>query len=447
MTPQTPFIARVLEEPLLVDPTRVESFEACLHHLANHEDAPKLLARAGDGSDDEFWPASDDYMSRYRPYQVQNGVLQIPVQGVLLNRFSYQFGSFATGYQYIERAMKRGLADPDVRGIAFLHDTPGGEVAGNFELAAKIFNARDAKPLRAFAADRSLSAGYSLASAASQVVVTASGRTGSIGVVTMHIDQSERLAKAGIKVTYIFAGKHKVDGNSEQPLPDDVKERIQGQIDKIYGVFTGLVATNRGLEEKDVRKTEALVYDADASVEHGLADRIGSFEDEIAGFAEEVDGTGEFQMSKTNDGPTMISPEDHEAALAAAREEASVEATAAATTEAVAAERARFSAVTENEAYVGREGQAHRMLAKTDLSAEQIVELLEAAPKAAPKAAGKGSESHFTEHMDSDEHPNVGPDGDEGGGDEKGPAANSKRLLGALAAATGYGPRKSNTQH
>ena len=68
--------------------------------------------------------------------------------------------------------------------------------------------------------------GDALAAAADRIVLIPSGGAGSIGVVTMHVDYSKNLSEAGIKVTYIHGGAHKVDGNPYQPLPDDVRQLL-----------------------------------------------------------------------------------------------------------------------------------------------------------------------------------------------------------------------------
>src|SRR5699024_6624417 len=114
----------------------------------------------------DFWFQDDDWRSSLRPYVVRDGVLQIPVKGVLLHNFPYQFGSWATGYTYIQRAFERGLDDDQVKGIALVVDSPGGEVAGNFDLVDKMYERRDEKPVRAYAAEMALSAAYSIASVA-----------------------------------------------------------------------------------------------------------------------------------------------------------------------------------------------------------------------------------------------------------------------------------------
>ena len=81
-------------------------------------------------NDDGFWPSADSWLAYYRPYVVKDGILHIPVKGVLVNGLAYALGEWATGYPYIRRALSRGLADPAVRGIALVLNTPGGDVSG-----------------------------------------------------------------------------------------------------------------------------------------------------------------------------------------------------------------------------------------------------------------------------------------------------------------------------
>jgi ClpP class serine protease len=52
---------------------------------------------------------------------------------------------------------------------------------------------------------------------------------GSIGVFMCHYDLSCVLADAGIKPTFIYAGKHKVEGNSSQQLGADTKGSIRAK--------------------------------------------------------------------------------------------------------------------------------------------------------------------------------------------------------------------------
>lgn len=418
-TPQTPeivsrrngeaFVRRVIDGPVLVADTQIDAFAANLRELVNHDDFPKLAASVEAQDDDEFWDTEDYMAQRYRPYRVKNGVLTIPVMGSLVNRMSYQMGRYATGYEYIQRAVERGMADPGVRSILFHVDSPGGQAAGNFELVAFIADQRGKKPMLAMVQDYALSGGFSIATAADEIVVTSSGATGSVGVVVMHVDFSEMLADFGIKVTFIKAGKHKVDGNSFEPLSEDAKARIQAGVDKFYGMFVSTVAGNRNMTDDAVRKTEALVYDADESVEVGFADRIGDFRTEMAALAASNNGE-KIMTTKTETQETQI---DATKIAADARVE----------------ERKRFATVQGSEHYAGREALAQKFLAETDMSAEQIVGFLKDAPKVEAKpeskdedgeAEAKGKKrNHFAEAMGKEDNPQVGgvDDDEADGGD------------------------------
>ena len=435
------FIERVVGNPVLVDPHRVSEFEGCLASLIGHERFEMFMDRM-DSNYDGYWPKAGSWEESYKPYNVKDGILQIPVFGALINRMGYQVGRNATGYTYIERAFDRGMADMAVKGIAFLIDSPGGEAAGNFELVEKLTAGRGKKPMRSFVADSAYSGGYSIATASKEIIVTRSGGTGSVGVVTMHVDMSGYLEQAGMKVTFIKAGKHKVDGNRFEPLSEAAQKRIQTRIDKIYGVFVSTVAKNRDMGEDAVRATEALTYDADESVSVGFADKIGAFDEELASFADgAADLNGEDEMTDKTQAPALTQ-ESLDAAVAAATAQATTEATTAG----VAAERARFATVMASDHYKGRETLATKMLTTTNLTAEEVVGLLEDAPKAtADPKNGKDAKvegrNHFKEKMDRDG--GAGIVSEEGDDDEANtPAVKAQSILASFRSLGGATVKK-----
>jgi len=455
-----PLLQQLSTNPLLIDPAKIELFEASVAHVLGHEHAAEMVGNAvsGAANDDDFWGSGEDsWIAALRPYNVVNGVLQIPVMGVLLNRFPYQYGRWATGYKYIEMAVKRGLADSNVSKIAFVIDSPGGEVAGCFEVTDFIYENRDAKPMRAFSADSAYSAAYAIFSAPGKGngIVTRSGGVGSVGVVTAHVDFSKAYEKMGVKLTYIFRGKHKVDGNSAEPLPAEVKARIEKRLEKLYSVFTSTVARNRGMDEQAVRDTEALTYDAEDGIEIGFADRLGALEDEMAIFADEALNGDEDMATYTQEqydaAVTAAHTEGHAAGETAGRAAATAEATAAAT--------ARMNTVLDSDDGKKRPKAAVRAL-KTSMSAEEIVAFLADLPEesaAAPAATtttatapGVGAtttatrqQTHFEAAMGSG-NPEVGAEaGGEGegdGGDDT--ASNVSSILGAYGSQTGVKSQK-----
>ncbi len=407
-TPNNAVAESFAANPVLIDAAQIGVVNSGIQAFATEQG--QLLLNARVDANEDFWNPHGSGAHPYRPYVVSGGILQIPVQGVLLNKFSFQFGRWATGYQYIEKALQRGLADSAVKGIALIVDSPGGEVAGCFELADKIFSARGEKPVRAYSSDHAYSAAYALASSASEVVVSRSGGTGSVGVVTMHVDMSEALAKAGVKVTFIFAGKHKVEGNAYAPLPDAVKSRIQDRIDRIYGTFTGTVARNRGIDEQSVRDSEALTYDASDSVANGFADRIGALDEELVAFMND--------LATLKEGESMsITQEQLDAAVASARDEGFAAGRAEGLTAGVTTERERRSNIMGSDAAVDRPKAAAAMVER-GLDAETAIGLLadlptekaEAPAPAASSAPKSTGSTPFDRHMQNSGNPEVGAD-------------------------------------
>lgn len=455
-----PLLSRLNQEELLVDPSRKDWFESCLHGIMSHANSDKFLQSMSDlaaNNDDGFWPAPDDWKAQYRPYIVKNGVLQIPVFGVLLNRFSFQVGSWATGYTYILRCFLRGMEDPEVKGIAFICETPGGVVAGNFELVDKMFEYRGVKPMMAFAAEYAYSAGYSIASVADKISVTRTGGVGSIGVVTAHVDYSSAMEKAGIKVTFIYAGDYKVEGNAYEKLPAGAKARIQARIDKLYAIFTSTVARNRAMDEEKVIATKALTYTGEDAIEVGLADQVGIFEESLGAFTRSLNDNDD--GGEEDENMATYTQEQFDKAVADARTEtaaSNTSAVSAARTEGMAAAMTRFSAIVNSEEGKKRPKAAMSLATKTSMagvSAEDIVATLADMPEeqavTEPKKPegqqdqGSQQRNHFNDAMSKD-NPNVGGGNAEGGdGDGKGDEAVNP-LLADYGKATGLTFGKKN---
>jgi signal peptide peptidase SppA len=307
---------------------------------------------------------------------VKDGILQIPVKGVLLHDFPYAFGDYATGYPYIWRAYQRGMDDGQVKGIALVVDSPGGEVAGNFDLVDKMFARRDEKEVRAYAAESMYSAAYSIGSVASKIIVSRTGGVGSIGVVTGHVDMSGALEQRGFKVTFIYFGKHKVDGNPYEPLPKAVQARIQKRIDELGEVFVSTVARNRGMDAQAIRDTEALTYTATDGVAIGLADEVGSLDDSLVAFAtdmseDEEDETMAVITQADVDSARAAGVTEGKAAAAAEIATAHAVAITAARAEGAKTEKDRINGILASDAAKTKPSAALAAAMDTDLSVEQ----------------------------------------------------------------------------
>ena len=213
-------------------------------------------------------------------------IMVLPVHGVLgyrLESVTDICGGGGTSVQLLTRDFLKALNDPSVAAIVFEFDSPGGSVEGIPELAAKIFAARDTKPIIAVVNTLCASAAYWLASACSEVVVTPSGDVGSIGVFMLHMDQSKYDEALGVNYTLIKAGKFKAEGLAHFPLGEEAKEAYDGRVNDWYDQFTRGVAVQRGTTPKAVREGygQGRTMGAKQAVAENLADRIGTLDDVV----------------------------------------------------------------------------------------------------------------------------------------------------------------------
>ncbi|MFV8669038.1 S49 family peptidase [Ralstonia pseudosolanacearum] len=225
-----------------------------------------------------------DYMPPERnPVLGHAQIAVIPIHGTLVRRtVGLEAESGLASYTAIGDQLDAALADPGVAAILLDVDSPGGESGGVFDLADRIRAAAAIKPVWAVANDMAFSAAYALACAASRVFVSRTGGVGSIGVIAMHVDQSVKDARDGVRYTAVFAGARKNDLNPHEPITDEAQAQLQAEVSRIYRLFVATVASYRGLSAETVTATEAGLFFGQDAVAAGLADAVGTFDDALA---------------------------------------------------------------------------------------------------------------------------------------------------------------------
>jgi signal peptide peptidase SppA len=266
--------ARIFDTPLAIHPSKGAVIAKALAARFGINDisfaGESPIVHAGDAFTDAGLYTEDD-----SPYDLIDGVAVIDVSGTLVQKSSYlRPYSGMLGYNAIRHNFLAALEDKAVRAIALSIDSPGGEVAGCFDMADLIYNSRSKKPTLAILNECAYSAAYALASACEQITVPRTGGTGSVGVICMHIDQSKAIDKAGMAVTIIKYGDRKADGNQFNPLSKEALARFQADVDEMGELFVNTVARNRNLSADVVRETQATTFLGAAGVEIGFADAV-----------------------------------------------------------------------------------------------------------------------------------------------------------------------------
>lgn len=361
------------------------------------------------------------------------GVAIIPIVGTLVQRGdSMDAASGLVGYNRIAGQLQAAVNDPQASAILLEIDSNGGEAAGVIDLASKIQSAASKKPLWAIANEQAFSAAYWLASSGSKLFVPQTGMVGSIGVVMLHVDQSQRDAKQGLVYTPIFAGDRKVDFSSHAPLTDAAAQVAQAEVDRLYELFVAAVADARGVDPQVVRDTQAGLLNPDAAMQAGLVDGVKAFDEVLAELAAEGQHARTHGMRAaasaraiapatpallSTEGENQMDPKELQAKLDAAKAEgeaagkAAAEADAAkkvaeAQTASAAAAQARVAAILGHDEAKGRTTLAQHLAFKTTQSVEDAVSLLAASPKEAGAAANP-----LATAMAGVPNPKVGADG------------------------------------
>lgn len=261
----------------------------------------ELLARAtsgiqaGDGG--AAFGIGDDTAGgdRQRPYDVVCGVAIIPVRGVLIQRIGWlwHYGDMIglSGYDRIRLQFLEALSDPQVDAIVFDVDSPGGEVAGCFDLVDTIYGARGAKPIAAILGESAYSAAYGIVSAVDpgRLWVPRTGGTGSVGVIYQHLSIAGWLKNTGILPTLVTKGAFKGEGSELFDLSEDALARLQADVDAVGRLFDTTVARNRGMAVKDVTATQAGTFLGAKGVDIGFADAVAAPDEAFRALLKQLD--------------------------------------------------------------------------------------------------------------------------------------------------------------
>jgi capsid assembly protease len=269
--------ARIYNTPLLILPAALEAMLPGIEQALRREDlelVPEAIVTLAQARSEETG------------LRMERGVAVIPIYGPLVHRGRYDAEcNYIMGYQDVAIMFARALADPQVRSIVAVFDTPGGEVAACFDTAAMIAEAATKKPVHAAVSEQACSAGYALASACTTISMTQTAIVGSVGVYCRHVSMEAWLKKEGYVVTEFFAGDHKTDGTPYKDIPKDVAGRIQTRIDTLYGMFVALVSDGRHMDAAEVVATKADIFMGEEALAAGFADAIETPDELIARIA------------------------------------------------------------------------------------------------------------------------------------------------------------------
>ncbi|MEX0302257.1 MAG: S49 family peptidase, partial [Leisingera sp.] len=252
-----------------------------------------FLSLRAQGGETEWAEAGNKPVYAMRPVQGRKGTVHLlRLHGTIMPRGGMMARmSGGASLEMFQKAFTQAANDANASAIVIDIDSPGGMVSQVPETAAMVRAARRAgRPIIAVSNSLAASAAYWIASAADEIVVTPSGRVGSIGVYTMHDNLAEALAKAGIERSVISAGPRKTEGLPFAPLGKEALAALRADINSTYSMFVQEVAKGRGVDAEVVRADPEKAaahfgggrsYRAQEAVRLGMADRVATLDETL----------------------------------------------------------------------------------------------------------------------------------------------------------------------
>jgi signal peptide peptidase SppA len=213
----------------------------------------------------------------------RTGIVRIDISGTMTKQGSSMSSAGST--VRIRQAVRQAKNDPDVEGVLFVLDTPGGAVSGTGDLAEDMRELSALKPTITLAEDLMASAGLWAGLQSRKVYANKPNAViGSMGVFIGLYDLSGAAAQKGIKPVVIKTGELKGAGFQGAEITEAQKAMWQGLADGTLEEFKS-AAQAMGRKFSAEQMTEILragVYPADKAIGLGLIDGIRSYDAAVA---------------------------------------------------------------------------------------------------------------------------------------------------------------------
>lgn len=260
-----------------------------------------------------------------REYAIRDGIAIIGIESTIV-RYE-DICAVLCGFVSIEslrRQFDMAMSDPEVEGIVFDINSPGGEFDGTPEFAEHVLNSRGQKPIVAYVSRLAASAAYWIATACDKIVCHSSAEVGCIGVrVDFDVLKEEFNAFETITLVSSITPNKNID-----IMSDDGKKRIVSYLNELAMVFIENVAKHRRVSTDKVLeqygKGDTILGRPALSI--GMIDKLGNFEEAIKTASEPE---GEEMPDENKPDEEEIQEEEEQEEEATAQEEKEKEDTSA----------------------------------------------------------------------------------------------------------------------
>jgi capsid assembly protease len=218
-------------------------------------------------------------------YRVDNGLAIINLAGPMMKKVPEKFDGAST--IDLRRQFRAANADPEIKEILMIVESPGGTVSGTQEFAADI--RASTKPVTAYINDIGASAGYWAASQAGAIYANAMAEVGSIGVVAVVHDTSAAFEREGVRVIVVSTGDMKGAFTDGTPVTDAMLADLQERVDYLNSIFLDSVSSGRNMPMDQLKAiATGATFNAPKALELGLIDGVQTLDTVISTLQERI---------------------------------------------------------------------------------------------------------------------------------------------------------------
>ena len=270
-------------EPLAITPLRNEALCQAAQHRLLMTQPERIDAAVLDLKPRAFaHEATAWFDGERKPFAMKDGIAVVRSIGSTVKRGGWvDAESGLIGYDHVLGKMREAVRDPDVRGVFWVIDSPGGHTARMLETAneiAMMAESEGGKPIYAYVDETAASAGYVLASAADVVLGPNSALGGCLGVILNLVDSSKLHEKIGLEPMVLRSSwsDRKALGQPGEKFSSEAIEGYQRIVDEQGEMLVEFVAAMRGMTERAVKDTRGETLGAADMRAAGLLDEICS---------------------------------------------------------------------------------------------------------------------------------------------------------------------------
>jgi len=198
------------------------------------------------------------------------------------SREDYQIAS-----RDIVKEIRKLRKNDKIKAVVLRVNSPGGSALASEVILRELQLLKQKKPLIVSMGNYAASGGYYISCQADSIFAMPNTITGSIGVFTMMFNTSNLLKnKLGVTFDGVKNAPYADFPTAIRPLTADEGQRMQNQIDHIYGIFKSRVSLGRHMNMENVDSiAQGHVYSGTRALQLGLVDGLGNLERAIASAA------------------------------------------------------------------------------------------------------------------------------------------------------------------